>query len=276
MLNRGEFPEEQGIGWFPSDKVRLFTNDSRIRFEYPVHELVEPSLKKMQVSIEEFPVAVHHYGTLRETQAQEKIKNYRKLGRNKLRTNCKNAAAVKESAVQSAQLGDYAQAIALWRRFVKLRAKSAEGYLNLGAACWNLERYEEAISFSEKALQLDPHLKEAGFNLAFSMLMTGRAGEAKRILERPFIRQAGYPPAQLLLCVAYTCLKEKAQAESVYERLKALPMGEFIGESLLDITKRFLSASQTDYALLILEAAEGFGCNQDQVMELLRSCNNLG
>jgi len=29
--NKGEYTEEQGIGWFPSDKVRMFTNDPRIR-----------------------------------------------------------------------------------------------------------------------------------------------------------------------------------------------------------------------------------------------------
>jgi tetratricopeptide (TPR) repeat protein len=74
--NQGEFFEEQGIGWYPSDKVRLFTNDPRIRFEYPVHELVEPSLKRSNIPVQDCPLVVHHYGTLEDDKTLKKTRNY--------------------------------------------------------------------------------------------------------------------------------------------------------------------------------------------------------
>ena len=64
--NTGEYPEEEGPGWIPSDKVRLFTNDARIRFAHPVHELVEPALRKLNIAIGTCDIPVHHYGKLQE------------------------------------------------------------------------------------------------------------------------------------------------------------------------------------------------------------------
>jgi len=77
----------------------------------------------------------------------EKTKNYRQLGRKKLRTKIKDASALKELAVQSAQIGNHAEALDMWRRFVKLQPRSAEAHLNMGAAYCNLAKYEEAVSF---------------------------------------------------------------------------------------------------------------------------------
>ena len=73
----------------------------------------------------------------------------------------------------------------------------------MGTACWNLERYAEAASFAEKALRLDPLLKEAKFNLAISLLLMGRGGEGKSLLERLIDEQPDYTAAQFMLCVAH-------------------------------------------------------------------------
>ena len=270
--NRGEYAEEQGIGWFPSDKVRLFTNDPRIRFEYPVHELVEPSLQRLKTTIRDCPVAVHHYGTLRSVKTLEKTKNYRQLGRKKLRKNIKDVSALKELAIQSAQLGNHAEALDLWRRFIKLQPHSAEAYLNMGAAYCNLAMYAEAVSFSEIALRLEPSLKEAAFNMAFSMLLMERAEEAKTALERLLGEQPDYIAAQFLLCVANACLQETEEAEVILGRLRSLPVGDYIGESFLEIARRFLSASRSDYARRTLEAALHFGCTSPEMRALFEKC----
>lgn len=270
--NRGEFYEEDGLGWYPTDKVRLFTNDPRIRFDYPVHELVEPSLQRLKIPIRDCPVAVHHYGTLQDLHTLQKTKSYRGLGRKKLKRNLKNPAALKELAIQSAQIGNHSEALDLWRRFIKLQPRSAEAYLNMGTACWNLGRYAEAGSFAEKALRLDSALKEAKFNLAYALLLAGRGGEAKAALEGLLQAQPDYLAAQFLLCVAYACLQETAPAESIFGKLRVLPIGEYIGESFLDITKRFLSAARLDYARCTLEAALNFGCGNQEIRALLESC----
>jgi glycosyltransferase involved in cell wall biosynthesis len=269
--NRGEFPEEEGIGWYPSDKVRLFTNDPRIRFVYPVHELVEPSLQK--VKVQDCPIVVHHYGTLKATKILKKTEIYRELGRKKLKKARNNPAAIKERAIQSAQLGEHSEALDLWRRLLRLQPRSAEAYLNMGTAYWNLGKYAEAVSVAEKALRLDPSLKEAKFNMAYSLLLGGRDREAKTLLEELLKEQPDYLAAQFLLCVAYACLKERVQAEGIFRKLQALPVGEYIGESFLEITKRFLSACRIDNARRTLEAALNFGCENVEMRALFKICS---
>jgi tetratricopeptide (TPR) repeat protein len=183
--NRGEFSEEKGLGWSPSDKVRLFNNHPRIRFEHPVHELVEPSLQKLKILVHSCSIVVHHYGTLHDDNTLKKTKTYRELGRKKLKKGRSSPDAIKESAIQSAKLGKHAEALDLWRRFIRLQPRSAEAYVNIGSACWNLGRYAEATSFAEKALLLDPLLKEAKFNLAISLLLMGRGGASNPTTRPP-------------------------------------------------------------------------------------------
>jgi tetratricopeptide (TPR) repeat protein len=50
--NNGERPDEEGIKGSPSPKIRLFTNDERIRFEDPAQEIIELSLLKHGIKIE--------------------------------------------------------------------------------------------------------------------------------------------------------------------------------------------------------------------------------
>jgi tetratricopeptide (TPR) repeat protein len=270
--NRGEYPEEEGLGWHPTDKVRLFTNDPRIRFAYPVHELVEPSLQKLKTTIRDCPVAVHHYGTLSDKNTLEKTKIYQKLGREKVRLDSKSPAALKELAVETAQIGHFCEALNIWQQFVKLQPRSPEAYLNMGAICWNLERYSDAISYSEKALKLDPFLKEARFNMAYSMLLLGRAEEARTNLAMLVGEQTDYPAAQFLMCAANVCLQEATLAKENLEKLEALPIGKLIGESFLEISKRLLSASRTDYACRTLEAALCLGCTNPDMKALFEKC----
>jgi tetratricopeptide (TPR) repeat protein len=123
------------------------------------------------------------------------------------------------------------------------------------------------------ALHLDLSLKEAKFNLAIALLMMGRGAETKSVLQRLLEKQPDYTAAQFMLCVAYACMQEKAQAEGLFRQLRKLPIGDYIGEAFLDISKRFLSASRTDYALLTLETALAFGCENLEMRALFESCS---
>ena len=269
--NRGEFPEEEGMGWYPSDKVRLFPNDPRIHFNYPVHELVEPSLSDLKIPVCDCPIVIHHYGVLNELHAREKTSKYHKLGRKKIK-DFRDSTALKEAAIQSARVGKHGESLDLWRRFIKRHPRSAEAYLNMGAVCSSMGRHEEAAANAQKALDLDPKLKEARFNLAFALLMRGEAEKAQTLLKNLFQDYPDDPAAQFLLCVAYACLQESAPAESLFKKLTTLPIGDYIGESFLDIAKRFLEASRRDYARHTLEAALIFGCVNPEMRTLFKSC----
>ena len=77
--------EQAGRGWFPSGKVRLFPNNENIRFEQPIHELVEYSLQKIGMAGKESGVPVHHYGELDATKATAKDEQYYELGLKKMK-----------------------------------------------------------------------------------------------------------------------------------------------------------------------------------------------
>ena len=270
--NKGEYPEEDGIGWVPSTKVRLFTNDARIRFVNPVHELVEPSLKAMKIPILSSRIPVHHFGKLNETRTQRKTESYFDLGKIKLKKNRRNPSAMKEYAIQCAHLGKHEEALSQWKQFAKLKSESAEAYLNMGTACWNLARYAEAAEFADKALLLNPALKEAKFNRALGLLVMGRAGEAKAILQDILEERPEYSAAQFMLCVACACVGEAQQVEDEITKLQTTALWPYLGESFLDIAKRLFSASQIEYARRALEIAVNLNYANDEIMSLLADC----
>ncbi|MBL0716887.1 MAG: glycosyltransferase, partial [Desulfosarcina sp.] len=85
MFNSGEYPdEESGAGWLPTTKARLFHNNSRIRFDYPVHEMLDPSLLREKARVQKCDIPVHHYGKLDEKNCAEKGEKYYLMGVSKL------------------------------------------------------------------------------------------------------------------------------------------------------------------------------------------------
>jgi O-antigen biosynthesis protein len=270
--NKGDYAEEDGAGWFPSDKVRLFINDRRIQFANPVHELVEPSLIRLKILVGNCSIPVHHYGKLEEEKTFEKTKAYKNLGRKKLGNNRHSPSAIREQAIQCAHLGKHAEALRLWKEFVKLQPKSAEAYVNIGTACWSLARYSEAVSYAHKALCFDPALKEARFNKGIGLLLMGKAAEARSVLQRLLEQEPDYPAAEFMLCVAGACMGEIQHVEHAISKLRETPLGMYLGESFLDIAQRLFAARHFDYARRTLEAAQSMNYSSDAIMALLEGC----
>ncbi len=242
--NRGEFPEEAGLGWFPSDKVRLFPNDPRIRFRFPVHELVEPSLAAAGIPIRDGPLLVHHYGTLRVERTACKTQAYRRLEERKFQGEKARTAALREAAIQEARLGRHREAISLWRRFVRLRPRSAEAWLNLSGCYWNTAEYDEAAACAARALRIDPRLKEARFNLAYARLLQGDGQKAFQVLEGLVAAEPHYAPARFLLGVAAAGLGEEERAAEAFSFLAKSPFGPALGEALREAARRLSSAGR--------------------------------
>ena len=272
--NRNEFPEEQGSGWFPSDKARLFPNDARIGFINPVHELVEPTLVQLGFEIRTCPaIPIHHFGNLSEAKTIEKTRTYLDLGRKKLKRSRRDQSALKEMAIQSANMGNHEEALSLWNEVLALKPDSVEALLNLGSACWHLSRYPEAVQWAEKALRLNPSMKEGLSNKAVAFLMMGRAGESMSILRGVLEKHPDYPPAQFMFCVACACSGETRDGEKVYQNLQATPVGPYLGESFLDVAKRMFSASPVEYARRTIEAALSYSYASEELHTLLNACS---
>lgn len=272
QANEGAYPqEERGLGWFPSDKVRLFPKAAGVRFSSPVHELVEPSLRELGISIRECGVAVHHYGKLEEAKTLEKTRDYRELGQKKLGSAPFDAAAIRESAIQCSHLNRHAEAAELWRRYLDKEPRSAEAHLNLGSACWQLGRYAEALDHAKSAGRLNSTLKEAVFNRAIAELLLGRAPAASRAIERLLSRHPDYLPARFILAAAHACSGKTRQSLAALQPLQATPLGPHLAESFLDLAKRLLAAPHAGYCAKLLRVAMAANCADDRILSLVET-----
>jgi tetratricopeptide (TPR) repeat protein len=272
QMNEGAYPdEERGLGWFPSDKVRLFPRASGVRFSYPVHELVEPSLRELGIPIRECDIPVHHYGKLAEEKTLEKTRDYREIGAKKLTQAPRNAAGMREAAIQCSHLGRHAEAADLWQSYLTLEPGSAEAHLNLGSACWQMGRYAEALDHSKTAARLNPRLKEASFNRAIAELLLGRAPAAARILESLLSRSPDYLPARFFLAAAYACSGKTQQALAALQPLQATALGPHLAESFLDLAQRLLAASHAGYCAKLLRVAMAANCGDERIAQLAKT-----
>jgi tetratricopeptide (TPR) repeat protein len=254
--NNGLYPQEEtGCGWTESEKVRLFPNHAALRFQYPVHELVEPSLKHLGVSVERCPIPVHHYGKLAPKTATAKIMPYYRLGKKKLLELEGDAGAIRELAIQTAVVGDHRAAVDLWKRFIKLQPNHCDGYVHIGASYTQLGQFEAALSASEKALALDPVRQEARYNYGISQLYLGNAPKAVEALEHILLQHPDYLPGAFMLAAAYCCNGMRAEGVLWLKRLKKTAMGSELSFRCLDLARCLILRQLLDYALWLLDAA---------------------
>jgi tetratricopeptide (TPR) repeat protein len=64
---------------------------------------------------------------------------------------------------------------------LEINPELADGlaYMNLGAACHSLHRYEEAVRYLQEAVRRRPGLVDAQFNLAMALIKLNRPREAR-------------------------------------------------------------------------------------------------
>ena len=218
--NDGRYPEEAGLGWIPSEKVRLFPNDRQVRFAYPVHEMVEPSLEKAGITILACAIPVHHYGKLDPARSREKGEAYFQIGIRKLEAMQTSTTGIRELAVQAQVLGHYQEAVQLWERLSVIEPGQAHTYINLASAHLELGDYAQAQDAAEEARRLDPAVKEGHFNHALSLLYAGDARGAAAVLEKLADRHPGYIAARFMLAAAYCCAGESRRATEIITGLR--------------------------------------------------------
>ena len=266
--------EEAGIGWFPSQKVRLFPNDSRIKFENPVHEIVEPSLIRSGISISSSNVVIHHYGKLDEEKSLIKGEAYYNLGKRKLNEMGRNAGSLRELAIQAAELKKFDEAIELWKNILSQQPDNASSYLNLGHAYLQIGKYEDALLASKRAMELDPKMKEAAHNYSTSELCAGHVQKTIATLESLLKRVPGYPSAIGLLGVAYIIDgRTKLGLEYIAKLWKNK---NDVAEHIFNHAARLLKAGRKDYAILLMEAAIESKNFNEAILSIYEECVKKG
>ena len=219
--NNGSYPdEEQGSGWMPSLKTRLWSNDAKIRFSYPVHELVEPSLEKIGIPAQPCPIIIHHYGKLDHRKAQAKGKRYFLIGLQKLDEMKDAIIPLRELAVQAGVLERHQDAIDLWQRLLQLDPDNAEAHLNLGTALFATGKIRKALTAAEKSSQLNPKLKEGYFNRSLYEIHLGRPASATKRLQKLLQQVPEYRAARFLHAAAICCRDGVKKGRRAFHKIK--------------------------------------------------------
>jgi GT2 family glycosyltransferase/tetratricopeptide (TPR) repeat protein len=254
--NKGAYQDEEaGYGWIPSKKVRLFKNGDHIRFEYPVHERVEPFLKRKGIRIKECAIPVHHYGKLNKASEARKGDKYFRMGMKKLEKAQDDAMAVFELAVQAGGLEKWEEAIELWQRYNRLRPHVPAAHLNMGTAYQKIGRLDKAIQSAKRAMEIDPGMTEAPNNYALYKIYEGNAEGAISVLEDLVNQAPEYLPARFKLAVAYCCAGKKEDGLKELQRLEQTSIGPGLAAACQSIARELASLQHHNYAKSVRWAA---------------------
>lgn len=247
--NDGRYRQfEAGIGWFPSKKIRLFPNNPAIRFKFPVHELVDPSVQSAGFDIQECHIPIHHYGHLNETRNRKKAEAYFRMGYGKLDQLGEDVGAIRELAVQAGQLGLWAESLTLWERLIKLRPNFRDAWINMSGAYWKLGQYQDALGHAEKALEIDGQAKEARYNVAVSLLMLGKTESAMTVLSDLTEKHDDYLAARFMMAAASACRGSIKDAADIFRFIENSAVGKALAFGIQNFTKRLQTAGLTEYA----------------------------
>jgi GT2 family glycosyltransferase/Tfp pilus assembly protein PilF len=197
--NMGEYPtEESGRGWMPSDKVRLFPNLKEIRFENPIHEMVESAIARFGIPDPKCDIPVHHYGYLDDQRQQRKLMYYYELGKKKFEESGGAPHAVVELAIQAASIGRYDEAVDLWLRALEFDPVSSLAFFNLGHAYLQKGMFLKGRDACQRAMDLRDNYREALINKLICELCLGSGENQLEIIEASCLINPDYPLLQLM------------------------------------------------------------------------------
>jgi GT2 family glycosyltransferase/Flp pilus assembly protein TadD/SAM-dependent methyltransferase len=264
--------QEAGRGWFPSSKVRLFPKHPAIQFANPVHEMVEPSLRKGGWPIKDCGVPIHHYGKLNREKVIEKGKAYYRIGLQKLDQMQGDYDALKELAIQASEIGAYEEAVKIWHLVIGLAPEDASAFMNLGYSYLMLNQFDKAIEHSRKALDLNSASREAALNLSAAELIAGDLDSAAQMLDQLLTREPDYPPALGRLAAACILRGRKSDGLQCLNRLKE--KGFEGGGILAEQAQEFFQAGKIKQAILLLETSIEGGMETPAIRSALDRCRS--
>ncbi|HRR42836.1 MAG TPA: tetratricopeptide repeat protein, partial [Syntrophales bacterium] len=222
IANAGDYPEqEQGTGWFPSTKARIWPNDPDIFFEMPVHEVADRSIYLKGYRVVKTDIPVHHYGKLCIDHDSKKGERYLKLLERLIEENENDIRSVEEIATQLQNLKRYEEAIKFWEKYLELKDPAVRpahqvynAWLNIGHCLYCLGRVEEGLEASKKAWEANPDSREAACNTAVCHFSLQHYEEALRIASAVVEKHPEYPTAVAVRNAATEMLKRTKQQES--------------------------------------------------------------
>lgn len=199
--NTGEYKEETGAGWFSSEKIRLWRNDPRICFEFPVHEVVENSVYFLGWSIvTDYSIQVHHYSRTRDDYEYGHGSKYYDLLHKQFKTGKDDLRSLEQLATQAQGLEKWDDALKFWDEVLKIEPTHATAFQNIGHCHATLGNWPEALMWSHKAWKVKPDCKEIAMNVAICEHMSkGDEQLTEKICEDLIEKHPLYPLPRALL-----------------------------------------------------------------------------
>ena len=257
--NRGEYSrEEMGRGWMPSDKTRLFPNRAEIRFENPVHEMVEPSLDKLGIPSLPAPFVVHHYGYLDDERQQHKLLHYYELGKRKMAETGESPIAIVELAIQAAAVKKYDEAMSLWQRALKINPNSYLAHFNLGHVFLQKGLFREGSDAAKRAMALKEDYREAQVNYLLCELCLGHIETSLEAVEDFLAANPDYPILLLMRSILWAARGNEEKATNEFSGLRSSQV-EF-SNFIHDVVVKLIQAGQHTTARNVVAITTGAGC----------------
>ena len=285
--NDGQYSEEAGAGWVPSQKVRLFTRRKELFFSDPVHETLETSMRDAKITSSSSKIVVHHYGKLDMEKDTQKGENYYLLGKMKYESDPANVKYIYELAIQAHALNKCEEAVTLWLQLISLIEANPESpknkaiardsygkplpeiYIQLASTYLMLERYEEALAAARKALATEIKLKEYVHVYAHCEIIAGSLINAYSALEELLETTPDYGPALFMKAVIF-CLEGKTgKAQGLFQLL--MQKGVQLTPLLNNIAKELHAGGKRNEALLIRNVTTESRMQDDETGNLLES-----
>ena len=185
-----------------------------------------------------------------------------------------DVGAIRELAVQATNLEKFEEAVDLWLRVIRLQPEMADAFVNLGTAYWNTGRYHLAADSARKAIKLAPDMKEARFNYCLSLLHLGQAGEASPVLNGLADEYPEYLSARFLQAAVQCCIGQPQEGMQMLFNLRQSKLGPGLPVSCHTLARGLWSAGQLEYARAILNATCKTGNANEDVLSLLKMCND--
>ena len=183
--------EKQYSGWFPTTKVRLWRNRREIRFEGAVHELVEPSILRVEGKIGDCLVPVHHYGYAEKARSRDR---YVEVGEQKVRDDPADLQACYELAIAYRDAGRLQEALEKIEAVIAGREEAdresaiylQEEFVLLVRAdvLARLGQYDEALEGYDQILERVPRSYQAFNNKGAILERLERLEEARQCYEQ--------------------------------------------------------------------------------------------
>ena len=125
----------------------------------------------------------------------------------------------------------------------------------MGTVYIRMKDYKKALIFSQKAVDVNPDMKEAQYNLGLAELYNGNAAAAVRTLRRLIKSHPDFPPAQFMLAASKCCKKDTTVSNGDMKKLKQSPVGSVLTYSVAELAEGLMTAGQHKLAFRLIQNA---------------------